>query len=112
LPRRVCSRNAVKLGRTGSGRHFRQPKVQNFVVPSFGHKDICWLDVAVDDPLGVGIQRVGNGNGDEEKIFRLEWTAGDAVLKRHAVQKFHADERLAVVLSSLVDGADVRVIQS
>src|SRR5579872_183441 len=33
------------------------------------------------------------------------------MLERHALEKFHHDERLAVVLSDLVNGADVRVIQ-
>ncbi len=33
------------------------------------------------------------------------------MLQRHAVQKLHGDERLAVLLADLVDGADVGMVQ-
>ena len=33
------------------------------------------------------------------------------VLQRHAVQKLHGDERLAVLLADFVDGADVGMVQ-
>ena len=35
----------------------------------------------------------------------------DAVLQRHAIQKLHGDERLAVLLADFVDGADVGMVQ-
>ena len=35
----------------------------------------------------------------------------DAVLQRHAIQKLHGDERLAVLLANFVDGADVGMVQ-
>ena len=37
--------------------------------------------------------------------------ARDAMLQRHAVQKLHGDEGLAVLLADVVDGADVGMIQ-
>jgi hypothetical protein len=33
------------------------------------------------------------------------------VLQRHALQKFHGDERSPVLLSDVIDGADVGMIQ-
>ena len=36
---------------------------------------------------------------------------GDAMLQRHAVQKLHGDERLAVLFADFVNGADVGVVQ-
>jgi hypothetical protein len=33
--------------------NLRQPKVQNLGFASTRNKDICWLDVAMDDPLLV-----------------------------------------------------------
>ena len=46
------------------------------------------------------------------KSFRFQRTRCDVVLERHTVQKFHHDERLAIVLPNLVDGGDVGVVQS
>jgi len=37
--------------------------------------------------------------------------AGDTMLQRHAIEKLHGDERLVVVLSDFIDGADVGMIQ-
>jgi len=34
------------------------------------------------------------------------------VFQRHAVEKFHGDECLTVVFADVVDGADVRMIES
>ena len=36
---------------------------------------------------------------------------GDAVLQRHAVQKLHGDEGLAVLLADVVNRADVGMVQ-
>ena len=33
------------------------------------------------------------------------------MLQRHAIQKFHGDERLAVLLANVVDGANVGMVQ-
>jgi hypothetical protein len=33
------------------------------------------------------------------------------MLQRHALQKFHGDERLPMLVVNFVDGADVRMIQ-
>jgi hypothetical protein len=42
-------------------RQLRQTKIQNLHLAPIGDEDIRWLDVAVDDALGVGgVQRVGN----------------------------------------------------
>ena len=41
----------------------------------------------------------------------VERPPGDAMLQRHAVEKLHGDEGLAIVLSDLVDGADVGMIE-
>jgi hypothetical protein len=41
----------------------RQPEVQDLGLAPFRHKNIRWLDVAVDDALPVrGFQPVGNLN--------------------------------------------------
>src|ERR1700677_500445 len=36
----------------------------------------------------------------------------DAVLQRHAIQKLHGDEHIAVLVINLVNGANIQMIQS
>ena len=46
------------------------------------------------------------------KNFQLERATGDAVLQSHAFEIFHGDERHAVFLADVVNGADVGMVQS
>jgi len=47
-------RDADPLRDEANGRsEFRQPEVQDFRVTMACHKDICWLDIAVDDTFRV-----------------------------------------------------------
>ena len=50
-------------------------------------------------------------DGKRQDQFSSHRTAGDAVLERHAVEKFHRDEGLPVLIVNLVDGADIGVVQ-
>src|SRR4029077_2044761 len=45
------------------------------------------------------------------KNVRLQRTPRNAVLQRYAIQKFHGDERMTIMLADLVDCADVRMVQ-
>jgi len=95
-----------------SGRRFRQPEIQNLGVAALGNKNIRRLDVAVDDALRMcGVQSVGNLNGQVEQDIGLDRPARNAMLQRHAVEELHGDERVAVLVINLVDGADVGMIQ-
>ncbi len=99
--------------RAGCGSDLRQAEIQYLGVPALGHEDVRRLDVAVDDAGSVsGVERVGDVDGDGEKNVRFQRTPGDAVLQRQPVQKFHGDERFAVLLVNFVDGADVGMVQS
>jgi len=85
-----------------------QPEIQNLCVAAFGDKNIGGLDVAVDDPLGVGsVQRVGDLDFERQNEFGFQRTPSDALLQRHPVQKLHGDEGLP----NLVDGADIGMVQ-
>ena len=46
-----------------------------------------------------------------EESFEFERAAGDDVLERRAIEKFHGDEGAAVVFADVVDGADVGMVQ-
>src|SRR5262249_17409959 len=75
---------------------------------AFGDENVCWLDIAMDDALGMcGIQSVGHINRQREQRFRIEWPPCYAMFQSHSVETLHHDERLTVVLVTLVDSADV-----
>ena len=105
---------AVASSETRAGnRYFRQSEIQNFGVPSLGDKDVRGLDVAMNDAFCVGgVERVGDFDGEGSSSLRFHGTSGNAVLKRHAVEILHSDERLPVLLADLVNGADIRMVQS
>ena len=45
------------------------------------------------------------------RVFEIQRAAGDAVLQGLAFEELHGDERLAVLLADVVNGADVGMIQ-
>src|SRR5579863_9574208 len=52
--------------------NFAKPKSKIFACPRVGDENIGWLDVAVNDPLGVRcIEGIGNRDGEVEKLVRL-----------------------------------------
>ena len=64
-------------------------------------------------PLEVGgVERVGDLDAEVEDLIQLERLALDAVLERFAFQELHGDEVLALVFPDLVDGANIRMVQS
>ncbi len=79
---------------------------------ALGDEDVRGLDVAMNDAFGVSsIESVGDLNGECKKSVVFQGAPGHHVLEREAVEKFHRDEALAVVLADFVDGADVGVVQ-
>jgi len=58
-----------------------------------------------------GVERVGDLDAKREQSFQFHDTTGDAVLQRRAFQKLHRNERFPVLLTDVVDRADVGVIQ-
>ena len=114
----ACVAPRVRVHAIGGGRaalgegNLGQAEIQNFGVAALGDENIGGLDVAVNDAFGVrGVERVGDFDGEREQVFDVQRAAGDAVLERLAVEKFHGDEGLAVLLADVVNGADVRMVQ-
>ncbi len=67
----------------------------------------------MDDAFGVSrSQSVRNLDAQIEHQADVDRSAADAMFQRLAFQQFHGDERLPVRLADIVDGADVRVIES
>jgi hypothetical protein len=65
----------------------------------------------VDNTSGVsGVERVGDVGGNGKKSIDFQRRSCNTVFQRHAIQKFHDDEGLSVLLINLMDRADVRMI--
>src|SRR2546430_15200810 len=75
--------------------------------------DCDWSsDVCSSDLLAMGrIERFGNLNSQPQHLFQFQRTARDQVLEGDAVQIFHDDVGLAVLLADVMDGADIWMIQ-
>ena len=56
-------------------------------------------------------RRVGDLDAELEHAVERQRAARELVLQRPAVEQFHDDELLAVVLADVVDRADVRVVE-
>ncbi len=92
--------------------HLGQTEVENLGGSARGHKDICRLDVAVDDALGMrGIERLGDVNADREQLLHLQRTIADEMLQRLAFQILHDDVGLIAFFADVINGADVGMIQ-
>ena len=92
--------------------YFGETKIKNLGGAALGDEEVGGLDVAVDDIFGVsGVESVGNFDGKCKERVEFHGAAGDAMLERGALQKFHSDEGLAVLFADIVDGADVGVIE-
>ena len=79
---------------------------------AFGDEDMCRFNIAVNYALAMGrMERFGNLNSQPEHLFQFQRTARDQVLEGDAVQIFHDDVGLAVLLADVMDGADIWMVQ-
>ena len=102
----------VTSGSSISATSFASPKIEDLGLTTLGQKDVRWLDIPVHDALGVGgIERAEHLYPEPQDILPRERASFDAVLERLPLEPLHDEERLAVLLADIVDGADVRVIQ-
>src|SRR6266850_7620148 len=70
-----------------------QAEIENLGVTALGDKNVGWLDVTVNDALGVGgVERVSNFDCEGEQGFQLQRATSDAVLERGALEEFHRNE--------------------
>src|SRR6516165_5544828 len=57
------------------------------------------------------IEGIGNLDGEIEQFFGLERLASNPVLECLSLQKLHRNEGLALVITNLINCADIRVVQ-
>ena len=75
-------------------------------------KNICGLDVAVDDaPQVSGREGIRNFYAYIQDSFDSKGLAADQMLQRLAFQQLHDDKWPAIEFSNIMNGANIRVIQ-
>ena len=90
----------------------RQTEVQDLGLTTIRHENVRGLDVAVHDALRVcRLQPVGNLNPQLQHFLRLEQFPAQELLQGLPLQALHGDEGFALVLSDLVNRADIRVVE-
>ena len=96
----------------GMLRQLRQPEIQQLALPAPRHKNIRRLDVAMNNAPAVRrIEGIGDLNADPEQGLLIHRPSANAVFQRLTIEKLHRNERMAVMLIDLVNGADVGMVQ-
>ena len=103
---------AVRVRGTGGGRsEFGESEIKNLGVAAVGYENICRLNVPVDDAFGMGcVKRVSDLDAQRQEVVQFQRPVADHVLERGAVQKFHHQERLPILFTDVVYGADVWMV--
>src|SRR5438045_2368328 len=90
-----------------------EAEVEHLDLAFVSDKDVRRLDVAMHDAAAVSsIESVGNLDGVFHQSRHFDRLSADLLIKRLAFEQLHGHELLAVVISDLVDGADVPMAQS
>ena len=81
-------------------------------MPASRNKNIRRLDVAVHNAFSMRrFQRISDLDGERQQSVHLQRATSNALPQCHAIQKLHGDERLPIMLTNLVNRADVGMIQ-
>src|SRR5271170_7216016 len=79
---------------------------------ALGHKDVCRLDVPVNNSLAVcGTERVPDLPPPFKHLLKSQRPADHAMLQRGAFHEFHGNKHLVVLLANLVYRANVRMVE-
>ena len=116
-PRVECHGRSVSLslGRYACAyrHHSRQAEIEDLHQPVGGKKNVLRLEVAVDDPLGVGgRQTVGHRHTVLHSLSPRNRRPAHALPKCLTLQQFHDDIGNALLRPDVVNSQDVRVRKS
>ena len=101
----ACNRRliVVKLG---------EAEVEDFCVAAFGDEDVRGFYVAMNDVLLVcRVERVGNFDPERDEHFKCDRAMRNELFECGALQEFHRNESLAILLADVVNRTDVRMIE-
>src|SRR6267154_6140023 len=93
------------------GQKFCEAKIEKFHLATVGDENIGWLDVAVNDGLGVGrFKSVCHLVAVFWNALEVYRSPGNPVFQRVPFEKFHDDEVLTIILVHVINRADVRMV--
>ncbi len=89
-----------------------EPEVEDLDLAVGRDHDVRRLQVAMDDPLGVGrLESVGDLQRDAQGLFERESTSPETRGQILALGQLHGDEVGPAVVAHLVDAGDVGMVQ-
>jgi hypothetical protein len=92
--------------------HLREAEVEELGVTARADENVRRFDVPVEDIRGMGgVQCVSDLDPEPQHCIEFEWTGGESVLQRRALQILHGDERSSVLLADVVDRTDVWMVE-
>ena len=90
-----------------------ETKIEDFDGAGFGDKNICGLEVAVDDTLFVGgIEGIGKLHAHFDGAVDGQCAGGQNFVERIPDKELHGDEGAAVMFFDSVDGANSGMVES
>src|SRR5207245_3677684 len=89
-----------------------EAEIEYLGLTALGQKDICWLDIAMNDPLAMrSAQSVRHLDCDLQQLIQFPRLAMYPLFQASAIQLLHHNERIPIVIFNFVDSADARMIQ-
>ena len=109
-PGSVSSASIIRVGVRGGSAG--QAEVEHLGVTAFGEKDVCGLDIAMSDALGVRfLQGVGNLDRVLERLVERDGAGLQPIRERLALQVLHDEVRDAVLFTDVIERANVGMIE-
>ena len=97
----------------GCAEHLGNAEVSNLHPAGFVEQEILRLDVAMNDAPVVGkLQGVAQRRHDGQGLFWSEFSRPQELAQVHTIHKFHQQIIKSAGLSKVVNGDDVRMVQS
>src|ERR1700738_763882 len=104
---------SLTVGKKPFGLHqLGQPKVEQLNIAVSPDHDVLRLDIAMDDARGVGSRQRAAGLDCDFQDFCQLHPLTDVSAKGISIDKLSRDETRSARLANLVDGEDMRMIQS
>jgi len=92
-----------------TGGRLRQPEVEQLHA-RLRHHDVRRLEVAMNDPLAMGlVQRIGDLDPEAQNLGERQWAFAQAFSESLAFEVLHHQVIDAVLAADIVESADVRM---